>query len=153
VTLPEHGCSVCGASTGNPYTSLDRRILRRTQSDSGSKPATLLIEVAQEMFCYCDMVCGMAHAGQLSQYLQLKHAFPTNSEYVQCSQCGETVDRSHTHVAYTFLTALLTEAPESYVAAVIGDVEFAVFCQTCEQPESPDQEGAMAPLNRQLVEA
>jgi hypothetical protein len=134
--LPVFSCYYCHKGTGNPHTSLDRRIVRRITAQPGEMPRiTIHVTDDQQLFTYCDMACWHEHESVVRAQLKLKSTYPQNSGTVPCSRCGLPVHRELPHVVYTASTQRLRDSAEEYIGEILEEHDFAVLCPECEGPE------------------
>jgi hypothetical protein len=134
--LPAYRCATCHQLTGNPHTSLDRRIVRRTFGQGMSPGAiTLNIWNAQELFCYCGLPCWAKHEPAVCAELKLTTSYPPDQAVTPCGRCGSPVLRALPHVVYAVVTTTLTDGPDAYVGQVLAEVDFAILCPDCDEPD------------------
>lgn len=136
--LPAFTCYACHHAAGNPHTSLDRRVLRRTGgvAPDGTACPTLDFLETQELFTYCDFGCWLAHEPTIALQLAATGTYPADGDVVNCGRCGSPVVRAHPHVVYAVVTTLLSDGLDVIIGNVLHDVDFVVLCPECELPDN-----------------
>ena len=130
-------CRVCKDVIGKPYISLDRRTqMRSTDLWQGLPRPTLKVLQAQELFRYDSQECRSSHEPAIVAELQLHATYPVGGQFVPCSRCAAPVNRNLPHVSYSFLEV---EMEDWTVTRVISDIELAVLCAECEEPDTPEK--------------
>jgi hypothetical protein len=133
--LPVFTCYCCHLHTGNPHTSLDRRVVRRIRgAPNETAPVTLEVIEAQELFTYCTVACWNGHEPVIRSDLQLKSTYPVDGTAIPCSRCGAPIVRATPHVVYAVCTMRLRDAPDAYIGEVLQDDDYACLCSDCEAP-------------------
>lgn len=141
-------CTICNQPANNPYLSLDRRVEKVAVGSSGSKPTTTMhIEVCQTMFVYCTPACWQKHLPAVAAELKLKMTFPQFALTTPCSRCGTAVTRTKPYVSYALTESNLEQTGLSLTGYCIDDVEFAILCPDCEEPDMPGAEAELEEFN------
>jgi hypothetical protein len=96
------------------------------------------------MFRYDSQDCRAVHEPQIVAELKLKTTHPGSEPLTPCSRCSAPVDRTLPHVSYSYLEGILTNGN----ITVTDDIELAVLCRDCEEPDEPDAQTAAAVIGQ-----
>lgn len=130
-------CGHCRYLTEHVQRDLDRRVERLAVGRHDGKPRTsIIISQRETQNAFCDAACWAAAEPALVAEFELLTTYPPFGFVSSCCRCGASVDRTHDYVCLSISKMTFSQDGHS-IAACSDDLDWAVLCNGCDQPDGP----------------